>query len=99
MDFFFLIQDLKVEGMLFEGQRSRDSRVGRDVYAVCMPENVTVKPLSCTVQFDFRCVCVLPPLPTLFFLVGNNPVRETAMEIGKGCDISNHSKSGGMTVP
>ncbi|CAO2592905.1 Centrosomal protein POC5 [Lemmus lemmus] len=25
---------------------------------------------------------------------GNNPVKETAMEIGKGCDISSHSKSG-----
>ncbi|XP_050009797.1 centrosomal protein POC5 isoform X1 [Alexandromys fortis] len=29
---------------------------------------------------------------------GNNPVKETAMEIGKGCDISSYSKSGSSPV-
>ncbi|XP_037065383.1 centrosomal protein POC5 isoform X2 [Peromyscus leucopus] len=31
-------------------------------------------------------------------LAGNNPVKETAMEVGKGCDMSSHSKSGASPV-
>ncbi|OBS75891.1 hypothetical protein A6R68_17657, partial [Neotoma lepida] len=34
-------------------------------------------------------------LPTL---AGNNPVKETAMEVGKGCNASSHSKSGSSPV-